>query len=172
MVFQTLTNKTYICPSGYTLSNDKAECYKVTELVKKYKCKEDYVLNNDLLALPKGKTIVDGTNVFINRDTYVANPKELCFFENHENYLDLQIVLKGQEVFGYTDITNPTLVETVPYNPEKDVTKYSATEDTIYITLEEGFALVFNEDIHLAKAKVNDELVEKAVVKIKFSPLN
>lgn len=127
----------------------------------------DYVLNNDLLALPKGKTIVDGTNVFINRDTYIANPLEKCFFENHENYLDLQIVLKGQEVFGYTDITNPTLVETVPYNSEKDVTKYSC-EGGVFFVLEEGFALVFKEDIHLAKCKANDEIVEKAVIKIKI----
>ena len=108
-------------------------------------------------------------NVFINRDTYVANPIEKCFFENHEHYLDLQIVLKGKELFGYTDISNPTLEVTTPYNEEKDVTKYTAKEDAIYIVLEEGFALVFNEDIHLAKCKVNDELVEKAVVKIKFN---
>ena len=128
----------------------------------------DYVLNNDLKALPKGKTVVS-ENVYINRDTYVAKPLEDCFFENHEHYLDLQIVLEGKELFGYTDISNPSLKVTTPYNTEKDVTKYSATEDTIYITLEEGFALVFNEDIHLAKAKVNDELVEKAVVKIKFN---
>ena len=128
----------------------------------------DYVLNNDLLALPKGKTIVS-ENVFINRDTYVANPIEKCFFENHEHYLDLQIVLKGKELFGYTDISNPSLQVTTPYNAEKDVTKYTATEDTIYIVLDEGFALVFNEDIHLAKCKVNDEIVEKAVVKIKFN---
>ena len=128
----------------------------------------DYVLNNDLKALPKGKTVVS-ENVYINRDTYVAKPLEECFFENHEHYLDLQIVLEGKELFGYTDISNPSLKVTTPYNTEKDVTKYSATEDTIYITLEEGFALVFNEDIHLAKAKVNDELVEKAVVKIKFN---
>ena len=128
----------------------------------------EYVLNNDLKALPKGKTVVS-ENVYINRDTYVAKPLEECFFENHEHYLDLQIVLEGKELFGYTDISNPSLKVTTPYNTEKDVTKYSATEDTIYITLEEGFALVFNEDIHLAKAKVNDELVEKAVVKIKFN---
>ena len=78
-------------------------------------------------------------------------------------------MLKGKELFGYTDISNPSLQVTTPYNAEKDVTKYTATEDTIYIVLDEGFALVFNEDIHLAKCKVNDELVEKAVVKIKFN---
>ena len=59
-----------------------------------WKDKKLTVLNNDLLALPKGKTIVDGDNVFINRDTYVAKPLEECFYENHENYMDLQIVLK------------------------------------------------------------------------------
>lgn len=127
----------------------------------------DYVLNNDLLALPKGKTEVDGRNVYINRDTYVAKPLEECFFENHEHYLDLQIVLRGKEIFGYTDISNPTLQVTTPYNEDKDVTKYSAS-NTVFFTLEAGFALVFNEDIHLAKCKANDEIVEKAVIKIKI----
>ena len=127
----------------------------------------DFILNHDLLALPKGKTLIDGNDVYVNRDTYVARPLEECFFENHEHYLDLQIVLKGQELFGYTDITNPSIRVTTPYNTEKDVTKYSA-ENGIYFVLEEGFAFVFHEDIHLAKAKVNDELVEKAVIKIKI----
>ena len=50
-----------------------------------------------LLALPKGITVIDGTNVYANRDTYVARPLEECFFENHENYIDIQVVLKGKE---------------------------------------------------------------------------
>lgn len=76
-------------------------------------------------------------------------------------------MLKGKELFGFTDISNPSLQVTTPYNSDKDVTKYSAAKDTIYFTLEEGFALVFKEDIHLAKCKVNDEIVEKAVIKIR-----
>lgn len=127
----------------------------------------DYILNNDLLALPKGKTIVDGDNVYINRDTYVAKDLSECFFENHEKYMDLQIVLKGQEIFGYTHISNKTLKVTTPYNPEKDVTKYSA-EGGVFFTLEEGFALVYTEDVHLAKCKANDDIVEKVVIKIKI----
>ena len=145
------------------------DLYRYKGIAKNIDTAIDYILNNDLMALPKGKTIVDGDNVFINRDTYVANPIEKCFFENHEHYLDLQIVLKGKELFGYTDISNPSIQVTTPYNTEKDVTKYSATENTVFFVLEEGFALVFNEDIHLAKAKVNEELVEKAVVKIRFN---
>lgn len=127
----------------------------------------DYVLNNDLLALPKGKTVIDNGNVIINRDTYIAKAKEDCFFENHEKFLDLQIVLKGKEGFAYTDISNPTLKVIAPYNTEKDVTKYSC-EDGVFFTLEEGFALVYPEDIHLAKMNVDGKTVEKAVVKIKI----
>lgn len=127
----------------------------------------DYIQNHDLLALPKGKAIVDGDNVYINRDTYVARPMEECFYENHENYIDLQIVLKGKEIFGYTHISNPTLEVTTPYNKDKDVTKYKC-DGAVLFTLEEGFALVYTEDVHLAKCKVNDEIVEKAVVKIKI----
>lgn len=129
----------------------------------------EFVLNNDLLALPKGKTEIDGSNVYVNRDTYVARPLEECFFEGHNNYLDLQIVLKGKEGFGYTDITDPGLVVTTPYNDVKDVTKYSnKCHNEIFITLEEGFALVFPEDIHLAKLDVDGNTIEKAVIKIKL----
>lgn len=127
----------------------------------------DYVLNNDLLALAPGKYKIDGDNVIVNRDTYVAKPLEECFYENHDKYLDLQIVLKGQEYFAYTDISNPTLKVTTPYNTEKDVTKYSASQGVFFI-LEEGFALVYPEDIHLAKCDVNGGTVEKAVIKIKI----
>ena len=126
----------------------------------------EYVLNNDLLALPKGKTIVN-ENVFINRDTYVAKDLEDCFFENHEKYMDMQIVLKGKEVFAYTHISNPTLKVTEAYNEAKDVTKYSA-EGAVFFTLEEAFALVYTEDIHLAKCKADENIVEKVVVKIKI----
>lgn len=127
----------------------------------------DYVINNDLLSLPKGKTEIDGKNVFVNRDTYIAKPLKDCFYENHENYLDLQIVLKGKEGFGYTDISNPSIKVTTPYDSEKDVTKYSA-ENGVFFTLEEGFALVYPEDVHLAKLDIDGNVVEKAVIKIKI----
>ena len=146
-----------------------SDLYRYKGISKNIDTAIDYILTHDLLALPQGKTEIDGKNVFINRSTYVANPLEKCFFENHENYIDIQIVLKGQEVIGYTHITNPDLKVTTPYNPEKDVTKYNYDpKGAVFFTLEDGFALVYTEDVHLAKYKANDELVEKAVVKVKI----
>ena len=145
------------------------DLYRYKGIAKNIDTAIDYILNNDLLALPKGKTIVDGDNVYINRDTYIAKPYEECFFENHENYIDIQIVLKGHEIIGYTHITNPDLKVTTPYNPDKDVTKYNYDpKGAIMMDVTEGFVLVYTEDAHLAKCKANDEIVEKAVVKVKI----
>ena len=146
-----------------------SDLYRYKGISKNIDTAIDFILNNDLMALPKGKTIVDGDNVYINRDTYVARPLEECFFENHENYIDIQIVLKGHEIIGYTHITNPDLKVTTPYNPDKDVTKYNYDpEGAVFFDLEEGFALVYIEDVHLAKCDVDGKTVEKVVVKIKI----
>lgn len=136
----------------------------------------NYVLEkgiDGLLALPKGKTEIDGTNVYVNRDTYVAKDKKDTFFENHQNYMDLQVVLKGNEYFAYTDISNPELKVTTEYNPEKDVTKYNggdvdSVKNSQWFVLNEGYALVYTEDVHLAKCDVDGGIVEKAVFKIKI----
>jgi YhcH/YjgK/YiaL family protein len=145
------------------------DLYRYKGIAKNIDTAIDFILNNDLLALPKGKTVVDGDNVYINRDTYVAKPYEECFFENHENYIDIQIVLKGKERIGYTHISNPTLKVTTPYNDVKDVTKYNNDpEGAVYFDVEEGFVLVYTEDAHLAKCDVDGNTVEKAVVKVKI----
>lgn len=136
----------------------------------------NYILEkgiDGLLALPKGKTEIAGTNVYVNRDTYVAKDKKDTFFENHQNYMDLQVVLKGNEYFAYTDISNPELKVTTEYNPEKDVTKYNggdvdSVKNSQWFVLNEGYALVYTEDVHLAKCDVDGGIVEKAVFKIKI----
>lgn len=128
----------------------------------------DYVLKTDLLKVEIGKHEIDGKNVYINRLSYIAKPIKDCAAENHKNYLDLQIVIKGSEGFGYANINNNTLKETISYNDVKDVTKYSCEDELIYAMTESSFALVFPEDIHKPVIKLSDSTVEKAVIKIKI----
>lgn len=128
----------------------------------------DFVTSNDLLALEQGKHEVDGKNVYFNRSTYQAKPIEECLAENHNNYLDLQIVIKGKEGFGYAHIDNPTLKVAKEYNPEKDVTKYNVEDELIFSMTDGEYALVFPEDVHKPVIKLDDSTVEKLVVKIKI----
>ncbi len=129
----------------------------------------DYVLNNDLLALECGKHPIDGDNVFVNRQSYIAKNFDDTFFESHKNYIDLQIVLKGKEGFEVTDALDSKLEVNIPYNDVKDVLKYKNQADhSVKFVLDEGFALLFPEDVHMPCININNEQVEKAVIKIKL----
>ena len=102
------------------------DLYRYKGIAKNIDTAIDYILTHDLLALPKGKTVVDGTNVYINRDTYIAKPLEECFFENHENYIDIQIVLKGKEIIGgrpggIPEMALEYVLKQNGLNPENDV---------------------------------------------------
>lgn len=128
----------------------------------------EFIQSYDLLSMESGKIIVDGDNVYINRSSYIGKDINDCKIEGHNNYLDLQLVLKGKEKMGYVDKRKEGLVVTNEYNIVKDKANYSGEVDG-YITLRDGFfALVFPNDLHQPCIKVDDNMIEKAVAKIKI----
>lgn len=128
----------------------------------------EFIKTHDLLALPSGKTIIDGDNVYVNRSSYIGKNIEDAKIEGHKNYLDLQLVIKGEEGMGYVDIRKEGLSVTFPYDAVKDRANYAGKVDGI-VNLRSGFfALVFPNDLHQPCIKTNDNMVEKAVFKIKI----
>ena len=123
-----------------------------------------YVLNTDLLALELGRYELS-KDIIVNRQQYYG--KTDTFAESHKDYIDLQIVLKGKEKMGYADISNTTLTVMEDYNQEIDLAKYYVNDECFYEMSAESFALIFPEDIHRPGMKIDDELIEKVVVKIK-----
>ncbi len=128
----------------------------------------EFIYNNDLLALPEGKTVIDGENLWVNRSTYYGKDIDSCKIENHNYYLDLQLVIKGAEGFGYVNIDRAGLEVSVPYDEKKDKTNYVGPLDGIIVLHDGDFALVWPEDLHEPLIKHNDEIIEKAVFKIKI----
>ena len=123
-----------------------------------------------LLKLEAGKHIIkeDG-EVYVNRSSYVGKEFKDSKIEGHEKWLDIQIVLANCEDIGYVDKRkyNESNI-TIPYNVEKDKTNYEGKLDAI-VRVEAGFfCLVFPNDLHKPCIKVNDEVIEKAVVKVKI----
>ena len=127
----------------------------------------EYIKSHDLLSLENGKHIINGDNVYLNRSSYVCKDIKDCKIEGHNKYLDLQLVLKGTEGMGYVDIRKEGLIAT-PYDEIKDKTNYKGELDGIINLRSSFFALVFPNDLHMPLIKVNDEVVEKAVIKIKI----
>lgn len=123
-----------------------------------------------LLALESGKHVIDEKGeVYLNRSTYVGKEEKDAKIEGHEKWLDIQIVLKGKEKIGYVDKRKFGAANvTVPYDPVKDKTNYKGERDAV-VLLEGGyFALVFPNDLHQPCIKVDENPIEKAVVKVKI----
>ena len=125
----------------------------------------NYTLSTDLLALENGRYGLNDYLV-VNRQQYIG--KIDPFAETHKKYLDLQIVLKGNEKMGYADISNPTVQVMEEYNSEIDLAKYYVTDECFYHMSESSFALIFPEDIHRPGMKVDEDMIEKVVIKIKI----
>ena len=94
-----------------------------------------------------------------------TKPIEETQFEAHRNFVDLQIVLEGEEYIAWNKIDD--LTEAIPYNVEKDVQKFTG-KDTHKMKISEGMAyLCFPWDGHKAVFHVDQPLrFKKAVIKL------
>lgn len=123
-----------------------------------------YLRTTDLSKLPHGHTEIAGDRVFLNHFDYttaVRTPETL--FEAHEEYLDLHIVLSGQEVMALA----PTELLNEQEREEDDSILYTGNE-TYRISLQVGqFALVYPGEGHMPKLVCGTpSRVDKIVVKI------
>ncbi len=144
---------------------------KYVSLSKEIQTVVDYIKQTNLITIEPGKYDVVTNRVKLLRENYVARPQEECFFESHQLFGDIQLVLKGEEYFGYMPKDTTSFKVTHEYDQDKDVLKGQATSDFTRVLLTEGmFALVLKYELHMPKLenKPNTEVI-KAVFKIKLS---
>lgn len=124
----------------------------------------NYIIENDLTNLKLGYNDIDGKNVYANRFNYICQNENECLLEGHEKYLDIHIVLKGSEIFGYNDMSE--LSQVTQYDSESDFIKFEGALKTYIKSIPGDFIITFPEDIHMPKIAINNEIVEKAVFKV------
>jgi uncharacterized protein, YhcH/YjgK/YiaL family len=123
----------------------------------------EYIMANDLTKAEPGKIVLDGDNLYISIAEIEGKKSEVAKLEAHKKYIDIQVVLCGQEKIGWTALENCT-DETGPYNAEKDIVFYS-NQPTTYITYNPGdFTIFFAEDGHAPA--IGEGPIKKAIVKV------
>ena len=120
----------------------------------------------DLGTLVSGRNEVDGDNVFINRFGYETMPEEKAFFEAHEDYADIHLIVSGEEKIGVSD---PRFLKEFDRNPADDFIGYhGAVENYSHMTTDK-FLVAFPGEAHMVKVQFEGPVrVEKAVVKVKI----
>ena len=125
----------------------------------------EYILANDVKSLSMGIHEIDGKDVFVNRHEYDTIPEEKGNWEGHRDYLDIQMVLEGQERIGVSDVS---VLEQTGYIEERD--RYNFTGPvTAWLPMHPGDLLIlYPEDAHMVKVQIDgQEHLQKACVKVR-----
>ena len=116
-----------------------------------------------------GKYFVDGDRVYYMIQSYDTKTEEKVQYEAHAKYIDVQIVLEGEEIIRFD--TAEGLAVTENRLEEKDCIKYAMNKgyDTVYLKAGE-FALIFPNELHAPGVAVNNipKGVKKFVAKIRY----
>lgn len=122
-----------------------------------------YLIDHDLSELKMGKNVIDGDAVFINRFEYdtVSSP----ITEGHLRYIDIHLVLDGEETVSTADVSTLTEIER---KETEDYIGFSGDFQSNNILKPGDVLIVFPEDAHSPKRMIGKSSchVQKAVVKV------
>lgn len=122
----------------------------------------DFIKNNDLAAMECGKYELNGNKVFFNLQEYET--KQVQKLEAHKKYIDIQVVIKGEEYMGWTNINNTNVTE--QYDEEKDVMFLEGNVSNLKAD-NKVFLIFYPEDAHMPALCIDEpRQVKKAIFKI------
>ena len=123
----------------------------------------EWIKNNDLKNMADGRyEISDG--IYANVQSYLT--KDDAPYEAHRKYIDIQYMIKGEELSGITDYSNCSVTE--EYNKENDIEFLKNNEKEEFYKLKENeFFVFFPQDSHKPALKTGkNEKVKKVIVKV------
>ena len=128
-------------------------------------------LTDEFLATVGPESVqIDGKNLYAMLNLFETEPDDKLFFEAHRNYLDIHVVLAGEERMDIADTAALTLDETLS-KPENDFYAYTDRDPAHQsVVLRNGdFLVAFPADAHRVRGQVDGPSgVRKVVFKIKI----
>lgn len=127
----------------------------------------EYLMNTNLQALPAGKYMINGDDLFAIVNEYETKDGAVCEQEAHRKYIDVQYMVSGTELFGYAPLQNQVPVQA--YHAEQDYAVYSTK--VCRLQLRAGmFAIFYPTDVHQPEVMVDEPIqVKKVVLKVKIA---
>ncbi len=126
-----------------------------------------FLKNNNLDTMTTGRYAIDGDKVYA---TITENPTkniDSTKWESHRNYIDLHMVINGEEKIGVADITKLNII--MPYDTSKDLVNYSG-EGKFYVADPRTFFLFFPGNAHRPNITTNGNKPDKKIViKIRYA---
>lgn len=125
----------------------------------------DLLSRLDEMSLKPGKNVIDN-DIYIMRFSYDTSVCTTPLFEYHKDYFDIQLLMKGEELIGYSSTRASEI--SGGYNKEDDAGLCHLPADSSVSLKPGGFALFFPGELHAPKLAADRPVqVDKLVVKVK-----
>lgn len=126
----------------------------------------EFIATNDLRTLPIGKHLIEGEDLFVILMEYEPKDPADCIMERHKKYIDIQFMLRGEEMMGVSTFAGQT--PTTPYDESKDAAFFKPEYDSLLKVQQGQFTIFFPHDLHMPSMRSgNAEKVLKAVFKVR-----
>ena len=124
---------------------------------------------SDFIAAPfdDGRIDIDGDNLWCNVASYTVNPDNPLKYEAHKEYADVQVMVDGEEVFGWANTKECNITE--DFKEGCDIAFMDAPNGQ-FLALRKGYFMVFfPQDAHApCRKSENSDTAHKLVFKVKL----
>lgn len=125
-----------------------------------------YYAENDLIARKPGSYVIDGKKIFVNVAEYETELAAERFWEAHREYIDLHVLMEGQERI---DVSFTQNMQEKSYDAAKDMLVLEGQAQAGVNMLHAGdFLVCYPQDAHRTAVHVDlKSKVKKCIFKIK-----
>ena len=122
-----------------------------------------YLTKNDFTTIPAGKYDLEQDKMFVLINHYFSKGIDESFIESHRKYIDIQLIISGEECMGFGVIDNFTHE---PYDSAKDLQKHKGKLNFVNVEKNQ-FTIFYPSDVHMPGIAINEpKEVLKVVVKV------
>jgi YhcH/YjgK/YiaL family protein len=128
----------------------------------------EHIRSTDFFALAPGRYNVIGEDLIAIVEQVPGKTKEMARLEAHRRYIDIQLVLEGDEQMGWkplADCFNPVS----EHNMEKDIRFFHDAPASWVAVPPDHFCIFFPEDAHAPL--VASGMVRKVIFKVAVNPM-
>jgi len=126
-----------------------------------------FLASFDLNAFKKGKFDINGEQLFGIGLEYNTKLAEECLWEAHQKYIDIHMILEGEEKIYINDISNTKLTKT--YDKKDDYALFEGEKKDSILLKSGEFLILYPNEVHKTSiiSKHHPEKVNKIVFKLR-----
>ncbi len=107
----------------------------------------DYLLSTDISTLEEGRHDIMGDSLYVNVANAELRRAEEAPLEVHNRYIDVQVVVEGEELFGWSERKLCTTPREA-FDTERDIQFFCDAPQTTYKVRAGEFTILYPEDAH------------------------